>query len=57
MERPAQPRYVPGRCYALKDRRDTKTHCLERARLYPVGSRCDEHRPGVVRPQSTQEAA
>jgi hypothetical protein len=57
MERPPQPRYVPGRCYALKHPDDTSTHCMAPARLYPVGSRCDAHRPGVSRPQTAQEAA
>jgi hypothetical protein len=57
MERPPQPRYVPGRCYALRHPDDTKTHCMAPARLYPVGSRCDDHRPGVSRPQTAQEAA
>ena len=55
MERPPQPRYIPGRCYALKTPGDTTTHCMKPARLYPVGWRCDDDRPGASR-RTIQEA-
>lgn len=56
MESPPRPRYIPGRCYALKTPGDPSTHCLKPAQLYPVGWRCEADRPGVARPSTTQEA-
>ena len=48
--RPAQPAYIPGRCYALATPADTKTHCMaEGARFYPCGWRCDAHSPAALR--------
>jgi hypothetical protein len=52
--RPPQPTYIPGRCYALKTPDDTSTHCMAKgARLYPVGWRCDDHSPAVIRERQT----
>jgi hypothetical protein len=47
--RPSPPKYIPGKCYALKHRYDPKTHCMESARFYPVGWRCDFHAPGALK--------
>lgn len=50
VERPPPPKYIPGKCYALKSPDDRKTHCLkEPARLYPCGWRCDDCSPRALR--------
>jgi hypothetical protein len=35
----------PGICYALANRDDPHTYCLESARLYTCGWRCERHKP------------
>ena len=61
--RPPPPRYIPGKCYALKTPADRRTHCLESARFYPCGWRCEMHAPCALKtstetsPERTEKAA